>query len=110
MIKYYIDENGVYLGMFVDGAVPAGNFVEVPACPSQNHIWEGGAWVYSAEKHWSNIRSDRDFFLAETDILAAATDHPQHNEILAYRQALRDIPETYATPQEVVWPQNPLED
>lgn len=36
----------------------------------------------------------RDNQLAETDSLVAATDHPKHDEIMTYRQALRDWPET----------------
>lgn len=78
--------------------------------PDDNHVLDyvNETWVYSEERHWLNIRKERDMRLMATDY-AAYPDHPQHSQaLLDYRQALRDLPETYATPDEVVWPDNPL--
>lgn len=44
------------------------------------------------ERHW------RDQELQATDWIVPVTDHPQHAAYLAYRQALRDWPNTDAFP------------
>jgi hypothetical protein len=60
---------------------------------------------------WTSIRIVRDALLAQTDYTTQA-DYPMSGEqraaVLAYRQNLRDITETFKTPAEVVWPVNPL--
>ena len=107
MRKYFVDNNGEYLGVFLYGAVPPQGAIEVNERPDLNHIWDGD-WVYSESRHWENIRQMRDHLLKRTDLPASLTDHPQRQAILDYRQALRDIPQTSATPDAVVWPDNPL--
>tara|TARA_Y100001963_G_scaffold159209_2_gene261886 strand:- start:908 stop:1243 length:336 start_codon:yes stop_codon:yes gene_type:complete len=106
-VKYFVDESNEFIGIFVDGALPPVGAKEVPKIPSSNHMWDGDEWVYSEDKHWERIRVRRDALLAETDILAALPDHPQLSDILTYRQALRDIPEVYEHPDDVVWPTKP---
>lgn len=60
------------------------------------------------ERAWQIVRSQRDALIAATD-WAALPDSPTYSqELLDYRQALRDIPQTYNKPDEVVWPINPL--
>jgi hypothetical protein len=60
---------------------------------------------------WGKIRMIRDALLAQTDFVNNA-DYPMAQEkraaVRAYRQALRDIPTAYATPEAVVWPVNPM--
>ena len=109
MKKHYIDLENNYLGVFIDGAEPDVAAVEVEAPPSQNHIYDGSGWVYDEVKHWQHIRNERDVLLSETDTAAALPDHPKRDAILVYRQALRDLPQNFSTPDEVVWPDNPLE-
>ena len=42
-IKYYVDEEGVYLGGF-DGSEPEGG-IEVPSAPADaRQIWNGESW------------------------------------------------------------------
>ena len=60
---------------------------------------------YAAE-----ARTERDRRLAETDYLAMP-DYPLDEEkkaaVLAYRQALRDVPEQDGFPRQLCWPVNP---
>ena len=56
---------------------------------------------------WEEIRATRDYLLAQSDWhITYATEKgtaiPQN--VLDYRQALRDIPQDFATPEEVVFP------
>ncbi|EHU8077694.1 phage tail assembly chaperone [Vibrio cholerae] len=67
-------------------------------------------YVTFVENYWSMIRQKRDELIIETD-WTQATDAPLSAEkkaaFLAYRQALRDIPQNYSDPDDVVWPTKP---
>lgn len=56
------------------------------------------------------MRAERDRKIAETDYLAMP-DYPLSDEdkkaVIAYRQALRDVPTQECFPREVVWPEVP---
>ena len=58
---------------------------------------------------WEQIRAQRDALLKDSDWAAFpdATPKPSKEAWLTYRQALRDIPQTFSTPEEVVWPNKP---
>ena len=59
------------------------------------------------ELSWNNIRAKRDQLIRESDwtVLPGATvDQAQW---AAYRQILRDLPQTYDNPEDVVWPTQP---
>ncbi len=62
------------------------------------------------ECKWNEIRSCRDKLVAETDY-TQVSDSPLSSEkkaeFTAYRQALRDIPQTYDHPDDIVWPTKP---
>lgn len=62
------------------------------------------------EEAWRLVRQKRDALLLATDY-AIMPDYPlteaQKGEVTAYRQALRDIPDTYASPDAVEWPAKP---
>ena len=56
---------------------------------------------------WENIRKKRDYSLKSTDwtvVPGCSVDQAQWS---AYRQNLRDIPQTYKTITDVVWPSQP---
>lgn len=59
---------------------------------------------------WRVLKSKRDQLLAITDF-TQISDSPLTTEqkaaYAAYRQALRDIPQTYSDPDAVVWPEKP---
>ena len=61
-------------------------------------------------RRWKKIRKERNQLLGESDymILAdAPVDETQKQEWTTYRQALRDIPQDYDSPDEVVYPDKP---
>ena len=72
---------------------------ELEYCPREYHP--------TVEEKWAEVRSRRDALLAACD-WTQMPDVPMAEEQKEawreYRQALRDIPQTFATPDEVVWP------
>ena len=52
---------------------------------------------------WDSIRAARNAKLAASDWMAA-TDRTMTQAERTYRQALRDVPQTFASPSAVVWP------
>ena len=59
------------------------------------------------EVTWDTIRAKRDQLIRDTDwtmIPGATVDQSQW---AAYRQILRDLPQTYDNPEDVVWPTQP---
>jgi len=52
---------------------------------------------------WKKVRAERNKRLADTD-WHALSDVTMSEEITAYRQTLRDIPQTYNSSNEVIWP------
>ncbi|CAM3097790.1 Phage tail assembly chaperone protein [Pseudomonas gessardii] len=59
---------------------------------------------------WAEIRASRDADLAASDY-AAMPDYPMADKdrpvFVAYRKALRDIPDQGADPDTVIWPEKP---
>ena len=53
------------------------------------------------------LRTERNRLLAETDYWNASDTPDMSDEQIAYRQALRDITETYTSLDDVVWPTKP---
>ena len=58
---------------------------------------------------WDDIRSTRDQILRSTDWTMTTGATVDQAQWAAYRQVIRDIPQTYSgkTPDEVVWPTQP---
>ena len=58
---------------------------------------------------WNDIRSKRDGILQSTDWTMATGATVDQAQWAAYRQVIRDIPQTYKdkTPDDVVWPTQP---
>ncbi|HEY7823189.1 MAG TPA: tail fiber assembly protein [Acidimicrobiia bacterium] len=59
---------------------------------------------------WDRIRAERDRLLTGCDwtqIADAPVDATAKQAWADYRQALRDVPQDFATPEEVVWPEAP---
>jgi hypothetical protein len=56
---------------------------------------------------WEAARQLRNRLLSESDYLVSCAyeqGNPVSSELKAYRQALRDLPETFSDPAEIVWP------
>lgn len=62
------------------------------------------------EEYAAEARAKRNALIAETDYLAMP-DYPLDDEkkaaVLAYRQALRDVPEQAGFPRQIDWPTKP---
>ena len=58
---------------------------------------------------WDDIRSKRDGILKDTDWTVIPGCTVDQSQWAAYRQIIRDIPQTYKdkTPSDVVWPTQP---
>jgi hypothetical protein len=59
---------------------------------------------------WNGIRHERDTYLNETDYIvlrAYESGSAVSTEWATYRQALRDLPNSYDTPDDVVFPTRP---
>lgn len=82
--------------------------------PSVSHYWDGG-WKLDQAKLQQEIRTKRSFLLAKTDwtqVADAPISEQSKQDWQVYRQALRDLPQTYAniiSIDEVQWPTPPSE-
>ena len=70
------------------------------------------SWRSDAEEayKWDDVREKRDSLLAKSDYVMMA-DYPleDKDEWASYRELLRDIPQTYDDPDDVTYPDIPLE-
>lgn len=66
--------------------------------------------IENTPSEWDNIRMTRNMFLFESD-WTQIPDNPKSKdkEWLKYRQLLRDIPQTFALAEDVVFPEKPKE-
>ena len=64
------------------------------------------------EERSERVRNERDAKLKETDVYLLS-DYPisetERTQVVQYRQQLRDLPMQTGFPDEIVWPENPLE-
>jgi len=120
--KYFIVENGVVTNIVIatpEYAAEQGwiehpeNTVEIPAI---GMLYQDGKFLKpprNIEAEWKFVRSKRDALLIESDALASTPDRwalltsEKQQEWLDYRQELRDLPQNFEDPQEVVWPTKP---
>lgn len=58
---------------------------------------------------WETVKLERSRLLQETDWVGASDANPKPSKVawLNYRQALRNIPQIFPTPQSVIWPTKP---
>lgn len=86
------------LGAFDDN----GNLVEIDEA-----VVAQVAVQVDLERGWMNVRSKRDALLAQSDWTQTPDATVDKQAWLAYRKALRDVPQTFAKPEDVVWPVKP---
>ena len=79
--------------------------VETFTVSADEMAWRSSADQLAAES-LQMLRQERNAKLAETDYLALS-DNTLSTEMSAYRQALRDITDTYSSLDDVVWPEKP---
>ncbi|MGL4265029.1 MAG: phage tail assembly chaperone [Afipia sp.] len=59
---------------------------------------------------WAQVRAVRDALLLRSDpavLLAYELGEPVADDVRAYRQALRELPQKFGDPAQVVWPKAP---
>ena len=59
------------------------------------------------DAQWTIVRDQRDDYLGSTDILilrAFESGNTANVDVVTYRQALRDIPQTQTDPFNIIWP------
>jgi hypothetical protein len=127
-------ETGVFIGIDLAQESPLepgvfllparATFVEPPqVTEGKQAVWKGDAWevqdipvpepIPEPEPEpltWDIIRAERNFLLSQSDWtqLADAPLNPeQKQDWTVYRQALRDVPSSASSPEEVVWPTAP---
>jgi hypothetical protein len=62
------------------------------------------------ELSWADIKAQREVLFGKHERKLDAwrlTTYTEREAVLAYIQLLRDIPQTYATPDDVIWPTEP---
>lgn len=57
---------------------------------------------------WQSIRDKRNSLLNDSDFTQIADYNGNKEAWAEYRQALRDIPQTFSDPYDVVWPIRPI--
>jgi len=74
--------------------------------PSEDEL--AAVWPeVQSDRAWAQVRAERDTLLAACDWTQVA-DAPVDAQVWAdYRQALRDVPQDFDDPAEVVWPEVP---
>ena len=91
------------------------SFLNIPFDEQNEDYQEYLEWAKTntAEKadglSWDDIRSKRDTILSSTDWTMTTGATVDQAQWAAYRQVIRDIPQTYKdkTPDDVVWPTQP---
>lgn len=66
--------------------------------------------ILSDDEKWQKIRNKRNSFLRECDwtqMIDSPLNSEKKGEWLLYRNNLRNLPETYTNPDDVVWPNEP---
>ena len=87
---------------YVNGERIAFTAAEEAARDAEEAAWAAG----QAERDMASLREERNQMLAQTDWWASS-DLTMTAEQTAYRQALRDITDTYSNLNDVVWPEKP---
>ena len=59
------------------------------------------------DSNWENIRKKRDYILKSTDWTVTPGCTVDQAQWSAYRQNLRDIPQTYSKLEDISWPTKP---
>jgi len=85
-----------------------GQFVEMT--PEEEAAFDADTSVFEANDtvRWmQELRNERNRLLAETDYWDASDTPDMTQEQIDYRQALRDITNTYSSLDDVIWPVKP---
>ena len=117
MAKYkLIEHNGKTVAILQKEDLPPNTSRSFPLDEANTDYQEYLEWVAEGNTAeavdgltWDDIRSTRDEILKATDWTMTTGASVDQAQWAAYRQNIRDIPQTYSgkTPDEVVWPTQP---
>ena len=116
MAKYkFIEHNGKTVAILQKEDLPQNTSKSIPLDESNTDYQEYIEWAKTNTAEaadgltWDDIRSTRDEILQATDWTMTTGASVDQAQWAAYRQNIRDIPQTYSgkTPDEVVWPTQP---
>lgn len=86
-------------------------WVDCDSSVQENWLYDGSSFsnpfIKSSEELLEELRTVRNSMLFETDYWDASDTPDMSDEQVAYRQALRDITETYTSLDDVTWPTKP---
>ncbi|END5526323.1 phage tail assembly chaperone [Vibrio vulnificus] len=100
------------MNLYINGSLLAGFYDDEE---SRDHLITMGFSLESIEaafdaEKWKHIRVQRDKYMSETD-WTQFSDSPltpeKKAEFIEYRNELRNIPQNYGKPDEVIWPEKP---
>jgi len=83
------------------------------ARPDEWYDWNGGSWVFQADRFWAHIRQERDIRLYRSDWTQLSDVYfnvATKSAWASYRSALRDVPVHNAdatSVSDIVWPVQP---
>ena len=104
-------EDKIVIKVLEDGAVLNIPFNEANIDYQEYLAWvaEGNTAEAADGLTWNDIRAKRDGILSSTDWTMTTGATVDQAQWAAYRQNLRDLPQTYKdkTPDDVVWPTQP---
>lgn len=110
MAKYAVIENNLVINVALadEAFAQSQGWIAIPDGFGIGDSYENGTFVSKPEPSitWEDIRLQRNGLLAETD-WRFRSDMTPSQAWKDYCQALRDIPATFANPQDVVWPAKP---
>lgn len=116
-MRWAIIDNGLVVNVAVADADYAAQqgWIECP-----DHVGPGFVYIdkvfspapRNIDAEWAFIRQERDRLLAESDTAVlpdrwSAMTQEKQQAWAVYRQSLRDIPQSYNDPRDVVWPTKP---
>lgn len=122
--KFYVIENNVVknVALFEEGYAMSLGLKRAPITVDAGLV--DLDWTYLPDENtflppprnilaeWLQVRTIRNSLLAESDLYLmpdrwATYTQDEQNAWAVYRKALRDIPQTFIDPKEVVWPNKP---
>lgn len=121
---FYIIQDNIVVNIIVAEEQYAQN-AKLKRCPIHTDLGiVDMGWVYLPQEdtflppprdilaEWASVRNLRDTYLIESDLYVmpdrwATYNQDEQNAWIVYRKALRDIPQNFIDPKEVVWPQKP---
>lgn len=114
--KYFVVEDGVVTNLVLSDPDFAQEMGYVSIDGNEHvtigFLYENGTFRRNLEREWNFLRLQRDLKLKYTDSLMypdrfALLSQEKQQELLNYRQTLRDIPQTINDPDDVIWPDEP---